>query len=535
MENKTEYPRTSALLKLVPTWKGNLLLFGILIVIVLAYFYWQVHQAQKTFLDNVRLNSGMLASVIKRNASTAVLSQQIVEEIIQTFLGSTARFVDYLNDIEPFSSAELTSYAQEAELAGIRITGQSDVPTEGPLGWFSDQSFSCDNADRTLRHLSNDHLYYLGWPRANHKGCIIVGIAAFRIEKLQEQIGLPRLLETLSGLGGIRYVRIVQNSRLSKATTQEPEINFIGGASGKIAETRLSLERGNLLVGMDAKYYFDRVNQLWREFFTFSALLAAVGLFFSWLLYRFQSAYLAQLRDFEREMARQHEDASLGRAAASITHEIKNPLNAISMGLQRLQIESEGISQEHQDLISTMRKAVQRMDGIIKDMRRYARPISPNYKEVHLNVLVDNLLTLYGKQCEALGIELTFNAEYKGPVSCDRDLIEEALENLVKNGIEAQPKGGFLKIVLTRGGPSTIFVFENPGFSLTANEAERIIEPYFTTKTRGTGLGLSIAKRIIHAHGGRFEIDVPEEGLLRVSVFLPSIFQKLTRNGVVSS
>ena len=65
-------------------------------------------------------NSGMLADVIKRNARTAVLSQEIIEEIMQTFLGNTARFIDYLNTIEPFSSDELASFAQEAGLTGIR-------------------------------------------------------------------------------------------------------------------------------------------------------------------------------------------------------------------------------------------------------------------------------------------------------------------------------------------------------------------------------------------------------------------------------
>ena len=151
----------------------------------------------------------------------------------------------------------------------------------------------------------------------------------------------------------------------------------------------------------------------------------------------------------------------------------------------------------------------------------------------HSHPLSTAVTWVYGRQNYG-GIRYRL-PDYRGPVSCDRDLIEEVLENLVKNAIEAQGEGGFLKINLYQEGSNTIVVFENPGFSLTAKEAGRIIEPYFTTKTRGTGLGLSIARRIIHAHGGRFEIEVPKEGLLRVSVYLPSAYPKRVNKEVVPS
>jgi signal transduction histidine kinase len=523
MENRKDDPRTSTLLKLVPTWKGNLSLFGLLIIIVLGYFYWQVKQGHQAFLKHARLNSEILAGMIKRNAGTAVLSQEIVEEIMQTFLGNTARFVDYLNDIEPFSSNELASFAHEAGLAGIRIAGGTDGIIEGPLGWFPDEAIVCGKAGQSLRHQQAKHLYYLVWPRKSQKGCVIVGITAVRIEKLQKGIGLPHLLETLSSFGHIRYVRIDPGVPHSAGTLARPEVKLIDTARGKIAETRLSLGKEILVVGTETRHFFGRVKRLWREFFIFSALLGFLGIGFSWLLHRFQSAYLKQARDFERELARQHEDAALGRAAASITHEIKNPLNAISMGLQRLEIEAEEITEEHQDLVTNMLKAVKRMDGIIKDMRRYARPLAPNHQRVRLDTLVANLLTLYRKECEALAIGLTFDVKGEGVITGDRDMIEEALENLVKNGIEAQPDGGFLRITIDRRDSDMVLSFENGGFSLPAEETERILEPYFTTKTRGTGLGLSITRRIIQAHDGRLIIEVPEEGLLRVAVYLPAM------------
>ncbi len=83
---KVSYPR------LLPGWKGNLLLFGILILTVLAYFLWQVKQVHQTFFNHAREHARMLASVIELNARGAILSQRSVEEIMQIFLGNMARF-----------------------------------------------------------------------------------------------------------------------------------------------------------------------------------------------------------------------------------------------------------------------------------------------------------------------------------------------------------------------------------------------------------------------------------------------------------
>ncbi|MFC1812636.1 ATP-binding protein [Thermodesulfobacteriota bacterium] len=520
LENAPERSGISRLLRFVPTWKGNLFVFGLLIIIILAYFYWQVQQVHRTFLSHVRQNSKMLAGVIKLNADSSVLSQEVVEEIMQTFLGNTARFVDHLDDVEPFSTDELAAFATEAGLAGIRIV-REDKDTEGPLGWFPVDEVTCETENRFVRHLAADRLYYLTWPRAKGQGCIIVGIASARIEKLQEQIGLPYLLKTLSGLVGIQYVRIEPEGHGAEKALSQPEMTLIDTSDNKVAETRLSLGKDRLVVGLRARYYFARVKQLWYEFVIFSAILAFFGVFFSWLLYRFQAAYLKDVRSFERRLARQREDAVLGRAAASITHEIGNPLNAISMGLQRLQIETDDLSGEHRHLVSSMLKAVQRTKGIITNIRRYARPLTPGRQSIQPDVLVGNILTLYKQQCEVQGIDVAFEAESGNTIIGDPDMLEEVVENLIKNAIEAQTTGGYIRIKMERRGSEVMLAVENGGFSLSEAEPERILEPYFTTKTRGTGLGLTIAGRIVDAHKGRLTVGVPATGVLCITVYLP--------------
>jgi signal transduction histidine kinase len=298
-------------------------------------------------------------------------------------------------------------------------------------------------------------------------------------------------------------------------------VSMVDRLGHKVAETRVSMVNEDLVLGMEAEFLYDRIRQIWREFFIFSALLATLGIFFSWLLHRFQTGHLNQVRRFERKLARQREDAILGQSAASIAHEIRNPLNSIGMGLQRIQMEAEDLSQEHHELISTMLKAVDRTNSIVKNIRRYAGPLEARKQPLHMDQLLSSLLPLYQRECDDRGIVVSHEIQFTGTIAGDRKLLEEAFENLIKNGIEAQPKGGFLKLGIHRTSEAGVLAVENGGFKLPPESVDWILEPYYTTKTRGTGLGLAITQRIISAHGGRMELSVPEEGVLRTRVYLP--------------
>ncbi len=258
--------------------------------------------------------------------------------------------------------------------------------------------------------------------------------------------------------------------------------------------------------------------------FLYSVLfLAIVGIFFSWLLNHYQTMYLNRIREVERDLARQREDAALGRAAGAITHEIRNPLNAISMGLQRLQIETDDLSDEYQQLISTMLKAVQRTNSIVTNIGKYAGKLEIHKISVSLSSIITQILILYAQKCAEQGIAIQQEIRYDGIISGDAEMLEQVVENLIKNAIEAQPDGGYIHILLEKQDNEVILIIENRGFELSQNEADKILEPYFTTKARGTGLGLAIVRRIVHAHGGRLLIQVPEQGVLKIVLIFMAV------------
>lgn len=505
--------------RLVSSWKGNLLIFGVLIAIALGWFFWQVRYAQKTFTDHVAEQTRLLATVIKQHTDTSRSSIDVIEEIIRTFLYNSARFADFLNTVEPFSESELAAFAEEIGLAGIRIVTSPTQIVEGPNGWFPETLGGCpDHAP--LAYSRDADIYYLALPGPD-TGCVIVGFSAAHIRHLKEKIGIPNLIAALSSLPEIAYVRITPGKKDSAAQRLGPVVRFFRDDKQQLAEAHLAIDGYQLEVGVTATVFFQRMDQLWRQFFLFAALIAVFGGVLSWVWYRYQMEYVRRIQDYDRHLAGEKEDAALGRASATITHELRNPLNAISMGLQRLKMEGTELSGEHRDLVVSLLNSVKRTNDIISDLKRYAGPIRPRRQKVDLTGLVSDLLTLYKSNCRDNGILLTFTSSEPKDIEGDMDLIAVVVENLLKNAMEAQPEGGELDVRITEERDTVVLSIENSGLDIAPDHLEQFFEPYFTTKTRGSGLGLAIVKRIINAHNGRISVISPSPRRLRISVFLP--------------
>lgn len=489
-------------------FKINLLVFSALFVLVLGYFYWQIEQSRQAFSAHVKQHAQLVSEVVAANLRNASQSQQLVEQIVRTFLSNTARFVAYLEGVEPFSRYELAAYAAENGLCGIWIEHAGQPAVMAPAGWFSTTLVAVDSQPQ-LVHLQQKHQYVMIWPDSASQTTIALGFPAEAIEQLQQQMDVPNLLKTLSQLTGIAELRL--------EPTASPSAAVLAGLSRN--EQRLAIGENTLILVVESDSLSNRVAALWREFFLFSVLLAVAAVLLSWLLYRYQNRHLAHLWQLQQELVMQREDALLGRAAGSISHEIRNPLNAISMGLQRLQLESTVLTAEHQQLLVAMGDAVQRTNSIVTGLQRYARPLLPHCRSVAVEEEIEKILALYRGQAEkqqiAVGTAIaTLVAEL------DVELFGQLLENLVKNAVEAQPEGGFIHLLVRRDNERLLLRIEN---SMKAQRLDlgQCLEPYYTSKTRGTGLGLTMVRKIAAAHGGTLTIEQPAEDCFAVQVELP--------------
>lgn len=485
--------------------KINLLIFGLLFFLVLSYFYWQIYQSRQAFEDHVGEHANLVSEVVATNLNSTQLSLGVIEKVVTSFLANTARFISYLDEIEPFSTNELAAYIEENGLAGILIYRQGQPIVMAPDNWFT-MAQGRDYDHQELVHLAQQQLYVLICPDPDHQRTIVLGLPSQSIEQLKKQMEVPQLLQSLSQLSGIAQLRLEPSSTLSL----EPSNTH---------ERHLPMGDKTVVLEIESELLSVREAELWQQFLVFSSLLAFAAVILSWVLQRYQNRHTHYLLGLQLELAQQREDASLGRAAATISHEVRNPLNAISMGLQRLQLEVKHLDDDHQSLIRAMGEAVQRTNGIVVGLQRFAQPLQPRLQTVDVDQKIRHVMALYRPQAEKQQVAVACTME-SIHWRIDDELLGLLLENLVKNALEAQLIGGFVHVVLQLQGDEMVLIVEN-GIDEELSNVADCLEPYYTTKTRGTGLGLTMVRKIAVAHGGEVVLDQPDSDCFRVQVSFP--------------
>nr|WP_320049281.1 HAMP domain-containing sensor histidine kinase [uncultured Desulfuromonas sp.] len=492
-------------------WKANLIVFALLFAMILGYFSWQVAQSRHAFEEHVNEHTQLVTQVIATNIKAASQSKEVVEKIVSDFLINIARFIVYLDEVEPFSSEELAAYAEENGLQGIWIKRPDLQAVMSPAGWFDQPLYDLEADQHQLIHREHRHEYILLWKAPQNSILIAVALPARSLEQLQEQMGVPQLLATLSRLAGIDSLRLVP-------TEQVDEENALKAMTSG-SQRQIAIGQQTLLLTVESTSLNERIAGLWREFYLFGGFLFAAGLVLSLLFYRYQKRHVEALWQLHQQLAVQREDASLGRAAATISHEIRNPLNAISMGLQRLQMESSGLEKDHEQLLVAMRDAVKRTNEIVHGLQRYALPLSPKAQQVGFHDLVQRVVNLYGPQFDAHHIQVNCQLQAVD-FQADEGLLGQLVENLLKNALEAQPRGGFVNVsLMTEQGQAKLFI-ENRTYEIS-DDLDNLLEPYFTTKDRQSGLGLTLVRKIAVAHGGQINLSIIEDDCFRALVQLP--------------
>lgn len=241
---------------------------------------------------------------------------------------------------------------------------------------------------------------------------------------------------------------------------------------------------------------------------------------------------LVILRDVTMEREREAsalEDERLDAVktlAASVAHEIGNPLNALDIHLQLLVRELHGLEEGRreplEELAGVARSEVKRLDAIITQFLQALRHSRPTLEPGDVLALIGETLATMRIEIENRRIEVKVTGSAKVPtVLLDPGQIKQVFYNLVKNAMEAMPDGGTLEIAVSAGDAFLRIDFIDSGVGIPEEALGRIFEPYHTTKAKGTGLGLMIVKRIVEGHGGQIEVASREGQGTRFRILLP--------------
>jgi signal transduction histidine kinase len=236
------------------------------------------------------------------------------------------------------------------------------------------------------------------------------------------------------------------------------------------------------------------------------------------MLESYRESQIAQVRQVERDamQARLREAeqlAQIGQLAASLAHEIKNPLAGISGAIQVIRASLKE-SDPHWPVLGEVLRQISRLDRSVKDLLVYARPKPPQYQRCDLRRAMERVLTLLRKEPEFERVRFEHRIPAGvPPIAADEHQLEQLLMNLLLNAAQASPSGGVVRLLTAAQDGRVRVVVEDRGCGMTLEVARRAMEPFFTTKARGTGLGLPICQKIVEAHGGTLSIhSVPGEG-----------------------
>lgn len=378
-------------------------------------------------------------------------------------------------------------------------------------------------------------------------GAVVVNVDASAVEQLGRPASLGALLDdVIEHAPGLAYVVLVHDGReLARGVPAPPAPNSQAEgervqrlASGEVMEfagpVPLAAEAGpTLRLGLR----LDSVRRAERRMLAVLALTLATSLVLAfmaagvvWLQRKYEllSARHARAEDALRRRDRL---AAMGELASTVAHEVRNPLNAIAMSAQRLRREfvdagpraadAADAQSEAAELLGVIESEAQRLERTVRQFQEFARPKPLVPRPTRLGDLAASVAETLRPRAAARGVTLAADVARAGEAAIDPDLLRQALDNLVRNALEATPGGG--RVTLTARDDSAGHVFEvaDTGAGIAPEHLPRLFDLYFTTKPDGTGVGLAVTQQIVSAHGGTIEVDSQPGAGTRMTVRLP--------------
>lgn len=217
-----------------------------------------------------------------------------------------------------------------------------------------------------------------------------------------------------------------------------------------------------------------------------------------------------ELQDTQAQLIQSEKLAFAGRMAASVAHEIRNPLSVILMAMQSLQkmAEPDFSGKEYKEYIDVVMRNIKRISGLIDEFVDVARPPKLKMKVQDIHRFLNNLIHSTKSKFEARNIEIIKDFAPELPtLMLDEEHLERAFLNIFFNAIDAIPEGGKFTISTRSEGNYARIKLIDTGIGIAESDIISIFDPFFSNKEKDAGLGLSIALGIIHSHRGTIEVE----------------------------
>ncbi len=241
--------------------------------------------------------------------------------------------------------------------------------------------------------------------------------------------------------------------------------------------------------------------------------------------FNFMVGRLREQRDLEEKLRKAEHLAGIGQFATSIAHEIKNPLNFISLSIDLIREKykpADSSTQKNFDsMIVNIKKEIQRVSRFAESFLEFGRPLELNRQMTDIDKLIDEVIDLVTAKAQIEHIEIRKSCEPLPELFVDPEFIKSCLYNIILNAFQSMPVGGVITVTTKQHDNSFLFIIEDTGIGIPEDRISRVFDPFFTTKTTGLGLGLALTKRVIEEHKGKVEIKSMEDRGTTFTIALP--------------
>jgi signal transduction histidine kinase len=303
------------------------------------------------------------------------------------------------------------------------------------------------------------------------------------------------------------------------------------------AHARVQLPQRYMVLGMEIIWQ-ELVRELHRHAIEgieqkLASLHKLLSIDLAIMLESYKEGYSEEIRRLERDfmeakLVRAEHLAQIGQLAATLAHEIKNPLAGISGAIQIIR---EGLPHQspHHPIIGDILNQIGRLDATVRDLLLYARPTPAKPRPFRLDRLVMRVASLLQEEPAMQRVRVEFHETGDSTVFADEGQVEQLLINLLLNAAHASHDGQPVRVEVEPQGERARLVVRDFGTGMPPEVLERAQEPFFTTKARGSGLGLAICRRVAETNGGSIAIESEVNRGTTVIVDLPRTAETLAR------
>lgn len=241
--------------------------------------------------------------------------------------------------------------------------------------------------------------------------------------------------------------------------------------------------------------------------------------------FNFMVQRLRENKRLEERLREAEHLSAVGQLSRSIAHEIRNPLNFISLSIdhigEKYRPERDDEARNFAALVSSIKHEIHRLNKLISDFLDYGKPLKLNMKRIPIEGMLSDVVAIIRAKAESERVSINEIYDFMPEITVDPELMKTCILNVVMNAFQAMPQGGTLTIGTERDDGKFILSVKDTGSGVSKELLSKVFEPFFTTKSTGLGLGLATTRRIIEEHRGKIDFHSDEGVGSNVIICLP--------------